>query len=142
MADFGYSYEDSDVELYSTNLYGGSDADLDNSAPVDDTDGFTSDIDLTTWVEATLDFKFDANGATDDLVLTVYKRRDSSWDYDEIAKIAITVPNDGSEDIFNLDLSPALGYTAGHYRIAMQSAGGTDTFDIDVQMRRTRYQDI
>jgi len=135
----GYSYGGVDEELYQTNLYGGSDADLDNTAPVDDTDGYTPDIDLTDNMEANIDFKFDASGGTDDLLLTLFARRDSSWDGDEIALFVITVPSDGSEDIYNLKLSPATGFPAGHYRIALQSAGGTDTFDIDVQMRRTKF---
>jgi hypothetical protein len=139
MADIGYSYGGSDEELYKTNAYGGTDADLDNTAPVDDTDGYTSNIDLTDNTEATIDFKFDASGATDDLVLTLYKRRDSSWDGDEIAISSITVPSDNSEDIFNFGISPAKGFSAGHYRFAMQSSGATDTFDINVQMRRVKY---
>lgn len=139
MPDIGYSYGGSDEELYQTNFYGGADADLDNTAPVNDTDGYTSDIDLTDNMEANIDFKFDGSGATDDLLLTIYGRRDSSWDGDEIEIIPITVPSDGSEDIYNLKLSPTTGWAAGHYRIAMQSSGGTDTFDIDVQMRRTKY---
>jgi hypothetical protein len=139
MPDIGYSYGSSDEELYKTDSYGGTDADLDNTTPVDDTDGYTSDIDLTDNMEATIDFKFDASGATDNLLLTLYKRRDSNWDGNEIAKLSVVVDSDGSEDIFSFDLSPALGWSAGHYRFALQSNGGTDTFDITVQMRRTKY---
>lgn len=139
MPDIGYSYGGSDEELYQTNGFGGTDADLDNSAPVSDADGYTSDIDLTDNMEANIDFKFDASGAVDDLLLTIYARRDSSWDGDEIAVLPIIVESDGSEDIFNLKLSPATGWPAGFYRLALQSTGGTDTFDIDIQMRRTKY---
>lgn len=137
--DFQYSYGGSDEELYQTNLYGGSDADLDNTEPVDDTDGYTSDIDLTTQIYATIDFKFDSNGATDDLVLTLLSSRDSSWDNDEIAVFEITITNDNSEDIYSFELGPHRGYGPGHYRFCLQSSGGTDTFDIDIQMRRTIF---
>ena len=139
MASIGYSYGGSDEELYQTDGYGGSDADIDNDPPVDATDGYTSDIDLTDNVEATVDFKFDSSGTTDNLVLYVFKRRNSSWDGDEIALWTIEVSSDGSEDIYNVNISPAGGWSAGHYRFAMQSSGATDTFEIDVQMRRTKY---
>lgn len=137
--DFQYSYGGSDEELYQTNLYGGSDADLDNTIPIDATDGYTSDVDLTTQIYAHIDFKFDASSATDDLILTLYKRRDSSWDNDEIALSAITVTSDNSEDIYSFELGPHKGYGPGHYRFALQSSGATATFDIDVQMRRTIF---
>lgn len=135
----GYSYGGSDEELYKTDQYSGSDADLDNTAPVDDTDGYTSDIDLTDNIYAAIDFKFDASGATDDLVLTLFRRRDSSWDGDEIAIWAVTVDSDGSEDVYAVDLGPHKGFGPGFYRFAMQSSGSTNTFDIEVQMRRVKY---
>jgi hypothetical protein len=130
-----YEYAGSDTELYKTNLYTGSDSDLDNTAPVDDTDGYTSNIDLTQNVGAIVDFKFTGSGSTDDLVLKLFRRRDSSWDGDEIAIDTITVSNDGSEDIFSYHLKGP-----GHYRFSMQSEGATDTFDIDVEMRTYRYE--
>ena len=133
-----YEYDGSDSELYQTNLYGGTDADLDNTAPVSATDGYTSDIDLTQKIWAVIDFKFDASGTTDDLVLTLYKRRDSSWDGDEISVWSVTVDSDGSEDIYHMTIGPSFG--PGHYRFAMQSSGGTDTFDIDVEVRYVRYE--
>lgn len=133
-----YEYGGSDTELYKTNLYGGSDADLDNTAPVSDSDGYTSDIDLTQKVGCVIDFKFTGSGSTDDLVLTLYKRRDSSWDGDEMAIGSWTVDNDGSEDIYPFTIDESFG--PGHYRFAMQSSGGTDTFDIDVEARYYRYE--
>lgn len=139
MPDIGYNYGAVDEELYQTDLYGGTDADLDNTAPVDDADGYTSNIDLTDNMYANINIKFLATGATDDLVLNIFRRRDSSWDGDEIALAPITVDSDGSEDIFNLDLGPHKGFGPGIYRISMQSSGVTDTFDADVQMRRTKY---
>lgn len=133
-----YEYDGGDVELYKTDLYSGSDSDLDNTAPVDDTDGYTSDIALETKVGAVIDFEFDASGASDDLILKLFKRRDSSWDGDEIAIWSQTVESDGSEDIFSFTIDPSFG--AGHYRFSIQSSAGTDTFDIDVEMRTYRYE--
>ncbi len=137
MATITYNYAGSDSELYKTDLYSGSDADLDNTAPVDDTDGYTSNIDLTSNIFATIDFKFDASGSTDDLVLKLYRARTSSHDVDEIEVDSIIVSSDGSEDIFSYVIGPSHG--PGHYRFSMQSSGGTDTLDIDVQMRTSSY---
>lgn len=132
-------YDGSDTELYKTNLYGGSDADLDNTAPVDDTDGYTSNIDLTQKVFITTDFKFTGSGSTDNLVLKLFRRRDSSWDGDEIAIFEKTVSNDGSEDIYSHVINANL-WGPGHYRYSMQSSGGVDTFDVDVETRYSRYE--
>ena len=134
-----YDYSGSDTELYQTNLYGGTDADLDNTVPVDDTDGYTSNIDLTTNIGAVIDFKFDSSGTTDNLVLKLFKRRNSSWDGDEISISGdIIVESDGTEDIYSYTIDESWG--AGHYRFSLQSSGATDTFDIDVQMRTYRYE--
>ena len=133
-----WEYAGSDTELYSTNLYSGSDADLDNTAPVDDTDGYTANIDLTQKTGAVIMFKFDASGSTDNLSLKLFKRHDSSWDGDEIAIDEVEVDSDGSEDIYTYDILPAMG--PGHYRFSMQSSGASDTFDIDVQMRTYRWE--
>lgn len=139
MANFPeYEYDGSDVELYKTDLYGGSDADLDNTAPVDDTDGYTSDIDLTQKTGIVIDFKFDASGATDNLVLKLFKRRDSSWDGDEMSIAEIEIDSDGSEDIFHYTIDELFG--PGHYRFSMNSDGATDTFDIDIEGRYYRYE--
>lgn len=126
--------------MYSTNLYGGSDADLDNTAPIDDSDGFTSNIDLTSDIFGVIEFKFDSSGTTDDLILRVFRALTSTHDVDEIAIDEITVPSDGSEDLFSYALGQTHG--PGHYRFSMQSAGGTDTFDIDVQMRLSHFETV
>ena len=117
-----------DHELYSTDGYSGSDADIDG------TERFTSDIDLTRETGAAVDFTFDASGATDDLVISLYKTVQSSWDGDEIAIYSTTVDSDNSEDIFHFDITKSYG--AGHYRFGMVRSGTTDTFDINVEMRR------
>lgn len=131
MAHKSYLYDETDMELYRTDGYGGSDAD------VDDTERYTDDVDLTVDTGAAIDFKFDGSGNTDDLVLSLYKRRDSNWDGGEIAIWDETIPSDGSEDIYNFTIAGSYG--AGHYRFGMKSSGSTDTFEMDVEMRRWRH---
>ena len=128
----------SDTELYKTNLYSGTDADLDNTAPVDATDGFTSDITLTQKLGCVLDLKFDGSGSTDDLVVKIYRSRAGGWDGDEEPISQITYDNDGAETIESLTLDESFG--PGVYRLSMQSAGATDTFDIDVEGRYYRME--
>jgi hypothetical protein len=135
-----FKYAGSSSELYKTNLYGGSDADLDNTAPVDATDGFTSNIDLTADIFANIEFKFDSSGTTDDLILKLFRALTSTHDVDEIAIDEITVPSDGSEDLFSYALGQAHG--PGNYRFSMQSSGGTDTFDIHVQTRLSHFETV
>ena len=132
-------YDIADTILYQTNLYGGSDADLDNTAPVDDTDGFTQTIDLTSKTGINIDFKFTASGSTDDLVLKLYRRHDSTWDGDEVLLRTIEISNDGTETIYNYIID-ALQDGPGFYRFSMQSAGGTDTIDISVDARYWRFE--
>jgi len=133
------SYDGTDTELYKTNLYGGTDADLDNTTPVDDTDGYTSTIDLTAKSGINIDFKFTASGSTDMLILKMFRSRSGSWDNDEVLVQEIEVANDGSEDIKSIVID-ALQSGAGYYRFSMKSEGGTDTFDIDVEGRYWRFQ--
>lgn len=133
-----WELDGTDTELYKTNLYSGSDADLDNTAPVDATDGFTSDITLTQKLGCVIDLKFDASGSTDDLVVKIYKRRESTWDGDEEPISQINYDNDGAETIVNLTLDESFG--PGVFRLSMQSAGATDTFDIDVEGRYFRME--
>lgn len=132
-------YDAADTEFYKTNLYGGTDADLDNTTPVDDTDGYTSTINLTAKTGINIDFKFTGSGSTDKLILTMYRSRSGSWDNDEIYVREIEVDNDGSEDIKSIVID-ALQSGAGYYRFALQSEGGTDTFDIDVEGRYWRFE--
>lgn len=133
------SYDGTDTELYKTNLYGGTDADLDNTAPVDDTDGYTSTIDLTAKSGINIDFKFTASGSTDKLILKMFRNRSGSWSDDEILMREIEVDNDGVETIKSIAID-ALQSGAGYYRFSMQSEGGTNTFDIDVEGRYWRFQ--
>ena len=132
-------YDIADTILYQTNLYGGSDADLDNTAPVDDTDGFTQTIDLTSKTGINIDFKFTASGSTDDLVLKLYRRHDSTWNGAEVLLRTIEISNDGTETIYPFTID-ALQDSPGFYRFSMQSAGGTDTIDISVDARYWRFE--
>ena len=124
-------YDTGDRELYLTDGYSGTDTDIDN------TERFGDDIDLTVNTEAAVDFKFDGSDATDDLVLTIYKRRDSSWTGNEDSwRDALTVANDGTETEYHYTITKECG--AGHYRWGMKSAGSTTTFEMDSQVRTSR----
>lgn len=123
-----WTYGATDEELYKTDGNGGTDADI------NDTEKYTSDIDLTVSRGATIIIEFDGSCATDDLIVSLYARQNDSWDGDEVAQSSVTMTNDGSEDIYTLNITPAYG--AGHYRIGLLSAGATTTFEIDAEMRR------
>jgi hypothetical protein len=127
-------YDSTDLDIYQTDGYSGSHTDVDN------TERFTDDIDLTVNKGAVIDFTFDGDNATDDLTIKIYKRRDSSWTGNEIAwKSALTVSNDGSEDLYTYTIPP--DYGAGHYRFGLASAGATTTFEIDCSVRTWRDTD-
>lgn len=130
MARESYLYDKSDIELYKTDGYGGSDTD------VDATERFTDNINLTVSLGANIDIRFTGSGSTDDLVLFLYERRDASWSGNEIAIWNTTVSSDGSESIYNFTIDGSYG--AGHYRFGMKSSGATDTFEIDAEMRQWR----
>ncbi len=125
-----YLYDKTDTELYRTDGYSGSDAD------VDDTERFTGDIDLTVKLSASMDFIFTGSGSTDDLALFLYRRRDANWAGNEAAIWNTTVNSNGSESTYNFTIGESYG--AGHYRFGMKSSGSTDTFEIDVEMRQWR----
>ena len=122
-----WDYEDDDVTLYETDGYSGEDAD------VGATIVFTEDIDLTEKKAIAVDFKFDGNNATDDLIIYLFKRRDDSWDDDEIAVWSATVDNNGSEDIYHFTIDESYG--AGHFRFGLKSSGATTTFDCEIKGR-------
>ena len=130
MARESYLYDKTDTELYRTDGYGGSDSD------VDATESFTDSIDLAVNLGANIDFKFTGSGSTDDLALSLYKRRDAGWSGSETAIWSTTVGNDGSESIYNVTINGSYG--AGQYRFGMKSSGATDTFEIDAEMRQWR----
>ena len=137
MSHASYLYDASNTELYRTDGYGGGDTDI------DDTERFTSTINMTVETGAAIQIKFDASGATDDLILSLYKSidadEDDDWDGDEIAVESITVGSDSSEDLYVYDILDDKG--AGYFRLGLKSSGSNDTFEVDVQMRQWRRTD-
>jgi hypothetical protein len=127
-----YDYDASNTVLYRTNLYSGSDPD------VDATERFTAGVDLTQKLFAVCELKFLAGGATDDLQLRLYRSLDTSWDGDEIEILSTTIDSDGSEDLWSLTIGPDFG--PGFYRFGLKSAGVTDSFDVDLTARLARFQ--
>ena len=122
-------YDSEDTGLYSTNAYGGTDPD------VDDTERFTKVIDLSVSTGAALDFKFLGNDSTYDLEFRLYKRRNENFDGTEALwkKGVITFMNDGTETVEHYTIAP--DFEAGYFRVGMVANGVTTTFDVDVQMR-------
>lgn len=144
MATFDTGYDvAAEQELYQTDAFSGTDADLDNTAPVDETDGYTSDIVLTDDMIAALSFEFLGNNSTDDLVLTLFKRVKSTWTDNEIALWSVTISNDGSQDVYTgMEIGEHRGFGPGTYRVAMQSSDSNTTFDMDALMTRTKYTSV
>ncbi len=132
-------YDVADTSLYATNLYSGSDADLDNTAPVDDTDGYCETIDLTAKTGINIAFKFTASGSTNELILKLFRSHSGTWDGDEDPIRTINVANDGTETIYSFSLD-ALQWGAGFYRFSMQSEAANDTFDMNVLARYWRFE--
>lgn len=131
MGHQSFLYAKTNANVYQTNGYSGSDAD------VDDTERFTADMSLEVNRGVGIDFKYDGSDATDDLILTLYKRIDSTWLGSEVAwKAAITVENDGAEHVYHYTIPN--NYQPGHYRFGMKSAGGTSTFEMDANVRTWR----
>jgi len=126
-----YRYQDNDEELYKTDAYNGSDADI------DDTERFTGDVDLTEMRYGVVDFKYAGTNATDDLVIILYRRRDRNWTGKENAvETTKIISQDGSEAVYCYPV--LLSHGPGHYRYGMKSSGANTTFEIEVQARRSR----
>jgi hypothetical protein len=146
MAIFDTGYKINAVgeeDLYKTTSFGGSDALLDNTDPVGATDGYTSDIIITDELAAALSFEYLGNNSTDDLVLTIFKRVKSAWTGNELVIASITIPNDGTQDVYTgLELGEHRAYGHGVYRIAMQSSGATTTFNMEAIMTRSKKKSV
>lgn len=126
-----WEYDDDDTVLYKTDYYGGSHSDLTN------TERFSDNLDLTVYTGAILDFKFLPSCATDNLIITIYKRRDANWTGNELAwKSALTVENNGNEREYPYTIPK--DYQPGHYRFGMKSSGATTSFDMIVSIRKWR----
>lgn len=130
------SYDAANTELFSTDEYGGSDSD------VTSIEQFSINIDLTAKTSVTMNCKFvEIGGApgTDSLIINIYRNLTNTWDGDEIRIKQVEIPNDGSEDIKSLVID-ALASGFGNYRLGIASEGGTNTFDVDIQARYSRFQ--
>lgn len=125
-------------DLYKTTLYGGTDALLDNTVPVDDTDGFTSDIEIKDEkTAAKISFRYAAVGSdiVDEPVFTLYNRIDNNiWEGKESSIDTIQRSNDGSEKIYIYTITDWT-HGAGYYRFALQSSGGTTEFNAHVTIK-------
>ena len=130
-----YLYPGRSSILYQTALYGGTDAILDNTSPVNSTDGYTSTIELTKDRQCNVEFKFSSvgGGITDDLTINMYKSLSGDFNGTEITLDTETVDNTGSELTFSYRLNDIDG--AGYYRFSMQSSGATNTFNVLVTAR-------
>ena len=124
-------YDADETELIKTNLYGGTHDDIDNAG-----DNFTPDIDLTVDLEAAVDFKVTPSGSTDGFIIKLYKRRDADWDDTEQEIWSTTLAASASEYTYHYTILRRYG--AGHYRFLVDSAGGTNTFDADIAMHKSR----
>lgn len=144
MATFDTGYDvAAEQELYQTNSFGGTDADLDNSTPVSATDGYTSNIVLTDEDQAALSFEFLGSNSTDDLVLSLFKRVGAAWKDTELALWSVTISNDGSQDVYTgLEIGEHRGHGHGTYRVAMQSSDSNTTFDMDAIMTRSKRTSV
>lgn len=123
-------YDAADTVIFRTTGYGGI------STPLTATEQFTPTIDLTGKENVKIEFKFDASGNTDNLTLSLYTSLDgdpAGWTGNEIAVWSTNVSNDGNEHEYYFTIGDSWG--AGYYRFGMQSAGGTDTFQIQVRVR-------
>jgi hypothetical protein len=126
-----YLYDRNDIQLYKTAGYGGSDAD------VSDVEQFSGNIDLTVDSGTVVDIVFDGSNDMDDLILSIYRRRDDDWQGIERAiGTPIVVSNDGTESIYNLAIGKSYG--PGNYRIEMKSSGTNTVFDVLMQARSYR----
>jgi hypothetical protein len=134
MADWGYTYSALTEIIYRTDLYGGSDAD------VAGTELFSTNIDLTSELYANVTFKHVCSGNTDDLLINLYRRHDAAWSGNELIVIdQITLSNLGTGVVgeYNYMVAPNTG--PGHYRFSVTSSGATDTFDVEIGMRRGKH---
>ena len=135
-----YSKELPTALIYQTPGFGGSNAVLDNSAPVDGSDGFSGSVDLTANTYSRMTFEFLGSGSTDDVLLRLYARNDSSWTGTEIAIDSVKISNNGSQDIYTYVINPSHG--PGVFRFSLQSDGTTDTFDIEVMYTSYTLKDF
>jgi hypothetical protein len=117
-------------DLYQSDGYGGSDAD------VDGTERFSSDVDLETAGHegAHCHLKYDASGTTDDLEVAVYGSLDGT-NYDDIAMTKFTADNNSGAET---EISFVVKDVA-HFRVGLKRSGSTDTFEAHLTCQRWNY---
>ena len=135
MADIKIVYGSESV-LYSTDAYGGTDADIGSS------EAFTNNVDLETngYQGAILVVKgtFVAS-PTDDLEIRVYGSLDGNYSGNENPVLAYTLEKvDGGENV--MQTVPI--FTVPHFRIGLKSSGTTDTIDAKVTVKPFHYQSV
>ncbi len=125
-----WSYDATDDVIFQSVGYGGV------NGPLTATEQYIPTIDLSARKNAKLEFKFDATGNTDQLTLSLYTSNDgdpAGWTGNEIAVWTGNVANDGAEHEYSFTIDDSWG--AGYFRFGMQSAGATDTFQMQVSLR-------
>ena len=117
------------ASVYTTNLYSGADADVTTIV-------YTDNIDLETngYEGCVITIKFDADNATDDLIVTVLPSLSSSHDTDEISTHYFNLENDGTEMIYTIVIKDF-----PHFYLSLARSGTSTTFDIDVSYRAWRW---
>jgi hypothetical protein len=117
-------------DLYKTDGYGGSDADIDG------TERFSSDVDLESngHEGAQCHLKYDASGTTDGLEVAVYGSLDGT-NYDDIAMTKFTADNNGGAET---EISFVVKDVA-HFRVGLKRSGSTDTFEAHLTCQRWNY---
>jgi len=118
-------------DLYKTNLYGGSDAD------VDGTERFSTDVDLETdgYEGAHCHLMYDSSGTTDDLEVAVYASLDGT-NYDDLSMFKFTADkNSGAETEMSFIVKDV-----AHFRVGLKRSGSTDTYDVHLTCQRWNWQ--
>ena len=119
----------SSVSLYATSAYSGSDV------AVDATERFTSVMSLHALLGGELDFEggdITGTSGTDNVLINVYKRDDSSFTGIEKRIQQIEIKNTGTDFLQPVDII-ALINGPGYYRFGMiTDPGGTNTFKMSV----------
>jgi hypothetical protein len=117
-------------DLYKTNLYGGSDVD------VDGTERFSIDVDLETdgYEGAHCHLKYDSSGTTDDLEVAVYASLDGS-NYDDLPMFKFTADKNGGAET---EISFIVKDVA-HFRMGLKRSGSTDTYDVHLTCQRWNW---
>jgi hypothetical protein len=118
-------------ELYKTNYYGGSDAD------VGGTEQTSSDIDLETGGHegAHCFLEYYPSGGTDDLKVKVYASLDGT-NYDTVPLTEFTVDNPGATTEGQLSF---VVKDVAHFRVGLVRDGSTDTYDIQLTCQKWNY---